>query len=106
MNGLREHFRIRYPERDRAWLAVGEFVLPVLDLSESGAGLPTSDLFQEGQGSQEISIAFSDGGEFLSSAVFVRSNSERTGIRFLRMVPLGRILKEQRRLNERFLHVY
>ena len=106
MNGPREHFRIRYPERDRPWLTVGDFTLQVLDLSESGAGLPGTDLFQEDQPAMEISIAFSDGGEFLTSAVFVRSNSERTGIRFLRMVPLGRILKEQRRLNERFLHVH
>jgi hypothetical protein len=105
MSGPREHFRIRYPERERPWLTVGEFMLPVFDLSESGAGLARTHFFQASQSPREISIVFHDGGEFFTSAVFVRNNEERIAIRFTRLVPLSRILREQRRLNERFLQV-
>ena len=105
MHGPREHFRIRYPERERPWLTVGEFMLPVVDLSESGAGLATTRLFVKGEPPKEVSILFADGGEFYTNAAFVRENADRVAIRFTRLVPLVRILKEQRRLNERFLHI-
>ena len=60
MHGPREHFRIRYPERERPWLTVGEFMLPVNDLSESGAGLATTRLFMEGEPPKEVVILFAD----------------------------------------------
>ena len=84
---------------------MGEFMLPVIDLSESGAGLATTRLFVKGEPPREISILFADGGEFYTNAAYVRENADRVAIRFTGLVPLVRILKEQRRLNERFLHI-
>ena len=105
MNSQREHFRIRYPDRYKPQLKAGEFTFAVHDLSEGGAYLDKTPVFQEGLSPQDISITFASGGEFSATAVFVRDNADGIAIRFSRLVPLGQILAEQRWLKHRFGHV-
>ena len=105
MSGQREHYRIQYPDSDRLWLTAGESILAIHDLSEGGACLDSTPVFEESLPPQEISVIFPDGNEFLTTAVFVRNNDKGTVIRFSRLVPLARILAEQRRLRLRFGHL-
>lgn len=105
MSSRREHFRIQYPGREKPTLSAGGTTFAVHDLSEGGARLDTTSVFREGLPPQDISVVFHDGSEFLTSAVFVRQTPDGTAIQFSRLVPLARILAEQRRLRHRFAHV-
>ena len=105
MSSQREHFRIRYPERERPWLKVGESAFAIHDLSEGGAQLQKNPVFLHGLPPQDISVVFPDGSEFFSTAAFVRDTADGIAIRFSRLVPLAQILAEQRRLKHRFAHI-
>lgn len=105
MSSQREHFRIRYPERETPWLTVGESAFAIHDLSEGGARLQNNPVFRHGLPPQDISVVFPDGSEFSTTAVFLRGTADGIAIRFSRLVPLARILAEQRRLRVRFAHV-
>ena len=105
MSHQREHHRIRYPVKARPRIVVGDSVLEVFDLSESGACLQETPLFVAGAPAREVSILFSDGKEFFTTAVFVRTTQFGVAVQFRQMVPLGRILSEQRDLWKRGLQV-
>ncbi len=105
MSQKREHYRIQYPESARPRLLVGGFELDVFDLSESGASLTETALFEHDAPPREVSIVFSDGSEFSTTAVFVRTIADGVAIRFVKLVPLARIFSEQRHLRQRFLEV-
>ena len=105
MSHQRQHHRIRYPVMARPRIVVGNSMLEVFDLSESGACVQETPLFVPGAPAREISIIFSDGKEFFIRALFVRTTQFGVAVQFPQMVPLGRILSEQRVLWKRALQV-
>jgi hypothetical protein len=98
MDNQREHYRIRYPERDRPILQAAGTKIQVVDLSEGGASCLRNALFIAGSSVTPVQLVLRDGTKFTTTAGFVREDPDRVAVQFHPPIPFPIILAEQRRL--------
>lgn len=98
MENHREHYRIHYSNSDHPTLEAGGRAHSIVDLSESGACLAKSHVFQENCPMLPVKVTFADGTVISTNAVFLREEPDRVAIRFSPTIPFPIIFAEQRRL--------
>lgn len=98
MNPSRSHFRIRFPEPDRAHLEtpLGEF--DVLDLSESGASVSLRTESSRWNSTIPVRVVLRDNTTFATTASVVRQEPDKLVLEFGKYIPQSMIIAEQRRL--------
>ena len=105
VENLREHYRIKYPEKERPQFVVGKQIFEVIDLSEKGIYFSMGSLhsYVEHQ-ALKGTVVFKSGKRCDVAGKILRINqAEKTcALRLDRGVPLAQIMEEQLRLLQKY----
>ena len=101
----REHYRIRYPDKERPQLTIGKQAFEIIDLSEKGIyfAMGSQHSYVENQ-ALKGTVVFRSGKRCDIAGKILRINElEKTcALRLDRPIPLAQIMEEQRMLLQKY----
>ena len=99
----RRHFRLRFPFRERPAIVAGSAEFDILEISEEGGRIESSDDAATVFGKAvKVRVRFRDGAEVATAAYILRHDAGELVLKFTRPIALKVIVEEQRRLIQKY----